>query len=191
MKGAVQKIPENLIYEKTGGKAIYYKGYKDYLKGNVQLDELMGSSYLQSLIITKLVYFLMSNLSDKYLVLTNEIGLQFQDKGWRAADIAIMEADKLKGVAKTNKYLNIAPEIVIEIDTKAELEEAKHSFSYFHKKTDELLEFGVKKVIWIFTDSEKVMAAEKNKDWQILNWAKDVEITGGLNVNVKALIEFE
>lgn len=45
----------------------------EYLEGNKQIDELMGSSYLQSLIITKLVYFLMSNLNNKYLVLTNGI----------------------------------------------------------------------------------------------------------------------
>lgn len=191
MKSTVQKIPESLIYEKVGGRAIYYKGYKEYLEGNKQIDELMGSSYLQSLIITKLVYFLMSNLNDKYLVLTNEIGLQFKDKGWRAADIAIIETQKLKGVAKTNKYLNIAPKIVIEIDTKAALEEAKDSFGYFHKKTDELLEFGVEKVIWIFTDSEKVMISVKNENWQILNWSKDVNIIDNLNVNLKELIAFD
>ncbi|MDX1939994.1 MAG: Uma2 family endonuclease, partial [Saprospiraceae bacterium] len=154
-------------------------------------EELMGSSYLQSLIITKLVYFLMSNLSNHYLVLTNEIGLQFKDKGWRAADIAIIESKKLKDVAKTNKYLSIAPKIVIEIDTKAELEETKDSFGYFHKKTDELLAFGVEKVIWIFTDSEKTMISEKGKDWQILNWSKDIEIIDNLKINLKALIEFE
>ena len=152
MKSAVQKIPKNLIYEKVGDKAIYYKGYKEYLKGKKQIDELMGSSYLQSLIITKLVYFLISNLSNKYIVLTNEIGLQFKDKGWRAADIAIIETKKLEKVEKTNKYLSIPPKIIIEIDTKAELEETKDSFGYFHKKTDDLLEFGVEKVIWIFTD---------------------------------------
>jgi Uma2 family endonuclease len=191
MKNAVQNIPKSLIYEMVAGKPIYYKGYKEYLKGEKQIDELMGSSYLQSLIITKLVFLLMSNLNKSYLVLTNEIGLQFKDKGWRAADIAIVETKKLKGIKKTNKYLNIAPKVVIEIDTKAELEEVKGSFSYFHKKTDELLEFGVERVIWIFTDSQKIMISEKNKDWQILNWSKSVEVIDGLNINLEKLIELE
>ncbi len=191
MKNAIQNIPESLIYEMVAGKPIYYRGYKEYLKGNKQIDELMGSSYLQSLIITQLVFLLMSNLSKEYLVLTNEIGLQFKEKGWRAADIAIVETRKLKGVKKSNKYLNIAPKIVIEIDTKAELEEVKDSFSYFHKKTDELLEFGVEKVIWIFTDSEKIMISEENKDWQILNWSKDVEVIDGLKINLEKLIELD
>jgi len=191
MKNIVQDIPANLIYEMVGDKPIYYRGYKEYLNGQKQIEELMGSSYLQSLIITKLVFLLMSNLSKKYLVLTNEIGLQFKDKGWRAADIAIVETKKLKGIKKTNKYLNIAPKIVIEIDTKAELEEVKDSFGYFHKKTDELLDFGVEKVIWIFTDSEKIMISEKNKDWQILNWSKDIEIIEGLYMNLRELVEVD
>ena len=43
---------------------------------------------------------------------------------------------------------NIPEQLIYEmVDGKAELEEVKDSFSYFHKKTDELLEFGVEKVI--------------------------------------------
>ncbi len=191
MKNTVQNIPENLIYEMVKGKPIYYRGYKEYLNGKKQLEELMGSSYLQSLIITKLVFLLMSNLNKEYIVLTNEIGLKFKDKGWRAADIAIVETEKLKGVKKTNKYLDVAPKIVIEIDTKAELEEVKDSFGYFHKKTDQLLNFGVEKVIWIFTDSEKIMVSEKNQAWQILNWSNNVEVMDGLNINLASLINLE
>jgi len=187
MKNAIQHIPESLIYEMVDGNPIYYRGYKAFLKGEKQIEELMGSSYLQSLIITKLVYFLMSNLDKKYLVLTNEVGLQFKEKGWRAADIAIMELDKLKNVATSNKYLKVAPKIVIEIDTKAELEEVKDSLGYFHKKTDELLAFGVEKVIWIFTDSEKIMVSEKGKAWQISNWSSEIEIMESISINVAQL----
>lgn len=188
MSNAIQNIPEQLIYEMVDGKPIYYRGYREYLKGEKKIDELMGSSYLQSLIITRLVFLLMSNLGNDYVVLTNEIGLQFKDKGWRAADIAIVEKEKLKGVKKKNKYLRVAPKIVIEIDTKAELEEVKDSLGYFHKKTDELLAFGVEKVIWIFTDSEKIMVSEKHKDWQILNWSKKITILNGLEINLQELI---
>jgi hypothetical protein len=52
--------------------------------------------------------------------------------------------------------------VVIEVDIKADTEdEEKDSFNYVNKKTEELLAFGIKKVIWIFTDSEKVLLAEK------------------------------
>lgn len=63
----------------------------------------------------------MSKLGKNYLVLTNEIGLQFKEKGWRAADIAIIETEKLKGIKRTIKYLSLPPKVVIEIDTKAEM----------------------------------------------------------------------
>lgn len=189
MANAIQNIPDKLIYEMVDGKPIYYRGYKEYLSGQKQIDELKGSSYLQSLIITRIVFLLMSNLGKEYVVLTNEIGLQFKEKGWRAADIAIVEKQKLKEIKKSNKYLKIAPKIVIEIDTKAELEEVKDSFGYFHKKTDELLEFGVEKVIWIFTDSEKIMISEKNKDWQILNWSKEITLMNDVVINLQELID--
>ncbi len=184
-----QNIPKHLIYEMVDGKPIYYKGYKEYLQGQKQIEELMGSSYLQSLIITKLVYLLMSNLGDSYQVLTNEVGLQFKDKGWRAADIAILETEKLKDFSPTNKYLSIVPKIVIKIDTKAELEEVKDSSGYFHQKTDELLNFGVEKVIWIFTDSKKIMIAEKDKNWQIHNWDQAVDLLNELSFSVEELVE--
>lgn len=67
MQNAVQNIPENLIYEMVDGVPIYYKGYKDYLNGTTEIEELMGSSYLQSLIISKLVYYLMSRLDKNYV----------------------------------------------------------------------------------------------------------------------------
>ncbi len=189
MKNAIQEITNDLIYEMINGKPIYYRDYKLYLKGIKQKEELMGSSYLQSLIITKLVYLLISNLDSKYQVLTNEVGLQFKSKSWRAADIAIFESDKLKKIKKSNKYLTIPPKIIIEIDTKAELEDIKDSIGYFHKKTDDLLEFGVEKVIWIFTDSKKVMYSERGKDWQIFNWSKSIQILEGIEINLEKIVD--
>ena len=95
MKSAVQNIPENLIYEMVDGKPIYYKGYREYLEGAKQMEELMGSSLLQSLIISRLVFFLQVHLGGEYEVLTNEIGIQFEKRAWRAADIAIVKTTDL------------------------------------------------------------------------------------------------
>ena len=171
------------------GKPIYYKGYQDVLDGNKQFEELMGSSYIQSLIITNLVLLLGKKLPEAYRVLTNEIGLQFAKKSWRAADIAIFEKKKLKKSDKGNKYIGVPPEIVIKIDTKASIEEVKDTLGYFYKKTDELLAFGVKKVRWIFTDSKKVMIATKNTNWETHNWDKDIEIMKGIKVNIQQIID--
>lgn len=186
MKGAVQKIPENLIYEMVKGKPIYYKGYRDYLKGKKQIEEIMGSSKLQSLIIAELIFILRTFLGDDYLLFTNEIGLQFSKKSWRAADIAVIKSNKVKDL--DNKYLEVAPEIVIEIDTKAELHEIEKPLGYYQEKTDELIKFGVEKVIWIFTDTKKVMIAEKNKSWMINDWSDKIEVKKGLFIDLDKIL---
>jgi len=47
-----------------------------------------------------------------------------------------------------------------------------------------MLEFGVKKVIWIFTDSQKILIAEPNQTWLTEDWDKDIELIDGLKVNI-------
>ena len=189
MKGSSLNIPKSLIYEMVDGKPIYYKGYKEYIKGTKQLEELMGSPFLQSMIITNLVLLLGGKLPKTFRLLTNELGLQFGKKSWRAADIAIVEKSKLKAADKGNKYLSVPPKIVFEIDTKADLKSVDDVFGYFHKKTDELLDFGVEKVIWIFTDSKKVMIATKNSSWETQNWDKDILIMDDIVININLLVK--
>ncbi len=186
MKGLAQNIPESLIYEMVKGKPIYYKGYKDFLKGRKKIEELMGSSKLQSLIIAELIFLLRTFFGDDYLIFTNEIGLQFSKKSWRAADIAIIKSKKVKNI--DNKYLQVAPEIVIEIDTKAELVDIKNPLGYYQEKTDELMKFGVKKVIWIFTETQKVMIADPKNQWTIHHWEDDTIVAKGLKINIAEII---
>lgn len=187
MSTAVQNIPEVLIYEMVKGKPIYYKGYRDYLNGTKQIEELMGSSKLQSVIIAELIYILRSFLGDDYLVFTNELGLQFSKGSWRAADIAVIKSELVDNL--DNKYLEVPPELVIEIDTKAELQEVNNPLGYYQEKTDELLEFGVGKVLWIFTDTGKIMMAEGGKNWLISNWNENIELVKGLEINLAGIIK--
>ncbi|MEZ5044425.1 MAG: Uma2 family endonuclease [Saprospiraceae bacterium] len=189
MKSIVENIPKSLIYEEVDGKPIYYKGYKAFLLGNNKSGEPMGSSLLQSIIISRLVFLLHKHLGENYYVLTNELGLQLSKGTWRAADIAIYEKNQIKPNQITNKYCEIAPKLVIEIDTKAEIEEVKDTFTYYNKKTDQLLAFGVEKVIWIFTDTKKVMIATRDQNWELLNWEKDIEIINGIKLNINQLTE--
>jgi len=93
MSVSVQNIPKSLIYEMVDGVPIYYKGYKDYLNGIKNLDEIMGSSLLQSalagLIVARLNMLLTQHYGQKYLVLTNELGILFKKKSWRSGFIRI------------------------------------------------------------------------------------------------------
>ncbi len=183
----VAKIPEVLVYEQVDHKPIYYKNYQDYLLGLKSIEEILGSSKLQSFIITELVYLLRSFLSRDYLIFSNELGLQFAKNAWRAADIAVIRADQVDKIDE--KYLSNPPELVIEIDTKADLREIENPLSYYQEKTEDLLRFGVQKVIWIFTDTEKIMVADAGKPrWEISSWTEDVELLRGQGVNVGQLI---
>ena len=84
------------------------------------------------------------------------------------------------------------PEIVIEVDTKADL--GKHEGLldlYMREKTQDLLDSGVKKVIWFTTADKKVMYAEKDKKWFITGWDEDIELMDGIILNLGKLIEGE
>ncbi len=86
------------------------------------------------------------------------------------------------------KYAWVPPKIVIEIDTKADFTRFDSDFDYYEQKTSQLLHFGVEKVIWIFTRSEKVWIAEPDKDWLIRNWTQPVEVLSGCVFTISDLI---
>ncbi|MFP4088732.1 MAG: Uma2 family endonuclease [Cyclobacteriaceae bacterium] len=167
------------------GSPIHYQGYKKYLKGEKSIEDIMGSSVLQSAIITKILLMLHARFGDQFFYLSNEVGIQFSKKSWRAADLAVVEKKKIKDKKISGEYLQVPPRLVVEIDTKAALDDVKDTFGYYHKKTTQLLDFGVEKVVWIYTDLEIVVLAEKGKDWQIIPWHKDFYLLDDLSANIK------
>lgn len=173
------RLLKSLVYEMWDGKPMYYAGYQDVLKGQKTVEQVMSSSILQSRMAVRIAAYFLSVLDlEQYDVLGNEIGVQFKKGDWRACDIAIFNVADLAGQDET-KYAWVAPKIAIEIDTKADLNNFDSSFEYYEKKTTSLLEFGVEKVIWLFTKSRKVWIAELGKDWLIRDWDQPVEILTG------------
>ncbi len=185
----VKLVPDSLIYEMDEGQPIYYRGYKDVLNKTKTLEQIMGTSILQSLLIELIKDSIKLQLCKEYTVLSSELGIQFSKKSWRNTDIAVFLKKDLLAVKNEDKYAAIPPEIVIEVDTKADLEEMPDPMDYFHTKTDQLLHFGVKQVLWVFTKTEKFMLAETGKRWETGNWEEDFELLYGLNLNIKNLLE--
>ncbi len=186
-KRNISSIPDSLIYEVVEEQPVYYKNYESVLKGTKSEAEIVGSSYLQSWLITQLI-LIIGKLQGKYTILSNEVGLQLSPKTWRAADIAIFEKTQLQNKKIDNKYINIAPKVIIEIDTKASVETGKDAVGYIHEKTEALLGFGTEKFLWIFTESKKVMIAEKKQtDWKISGWNKKLELLPDLFVSLEEL----
>lgn len=151
---ATKQIPKELIYEMDNGIPIYYSGYRDYLSGKKPAEALMGSSILQSLVISKLVQYLNNLLTNNFLVLTNELGVRFSKGNWRAADIAIVEKARIKVI--NEQYIQVPPNVVFEIDTKAALEDYDNPNDYYALKTKRYLDFGVDQVIWIYTKKRSI-----------------------------------
>ncbi len=184
------KIPNYLIYEILGNKKIYYKDYKKVVSGELPPEAVMGSSDIQAWIISTIVEFLIKNLPKNYKVLFNEVGYFYtssRSKKWLNLDIAILSRETLKKLQGT--YLKIPPEVVIEVDTKADLSDIGDE--YYIAKTERLLRSGIKKVIWIFTDVKKLQIAEPEKPWLVVDFDYEFEIIDNIKLNLEKLIEEE
>ncbi len=180
-KKAIAKIPDYLIYEVVKGKLIYYKGYKAVLNGTKTFEEITRESILQSSLkafITALIFFDLQKRGFKVTVGEMGINLSRQDK--RGADISIFRAENFKLV---DKYSDLPPEIIIEIDVRAEVED-RHEMDYVAEKMDDYHKFGVKRIIWIFTKAKKVLSANAGEPWIMEDWSANVEIVDGISINV-------
>ena len=178
-------VPRELIYEMRYGKLIYYRNYDKVLSGEKSLEEVMGSSKLQSFLISLILKVLFSSLNPKkYVILSNKIGFKFAPRSWRNLDIAIFEREKILKEGLDEKYVKTPPKVVIEIDTKADLRKYGDFMNYAREKIQDLLDAGVEKVIWYTTFDKKVMVAEKGKRWFITDWEDEIEIINGITFNL-------
>ncbi len=181
---SAKKIPPNLIYEIMDGKPIYYKGYRDVINGTKTFEEIMGASSLQSLIVAYLVIEIGKAINeDLFSVLTNESGLHLNKKNNLSGDVLIFDNNVLPIEAIDRHYASVPPKIAIEVDIDADTTEFTAD-EYIYKKTQKLFDFGVEKVIWVMTQTKKVLLATPNEDWLIIDWHKDIVVMEGITVNV-------
>jgi Uma2 family endonuclease len=179
-----QQIPEYLIYELIDGKPIHYKGYQEVLAGDKTFSEIMGSSSLQSFIITYLVLSIGKVIDeDLYTLLTSEAGIHLSKNTNLAGDILIFDAKTFTIDDIDEHYVQTPPKIVLEIDITADPSDIDPD-NYIHQKTQKLLDFGVEKVIWITTKTKKVIVATQGEDWQIKDWHKEVMVMDGISFNI-------
>jgi len=189
-KKSRREIPKELIYEMRHGIPIYYRDYDKVLAGESALEEVVGSSDIQGFLIAVIVGYLYSRLNrKKYVLFANEVGFKFAPKSWYNLDVSIFDRQKLGKL--TGGYVSIPPEIVIEVDTKADLRKFENPQDYFHMKTQDFLDAGVKKVIWIFSRGKKLWVAEKEKRWFITDWNDTIEVIDGILLNLEELVKDE
>lgn len=191
-KGGLRKkiFPITSSTKMDEGKPIYYRGYKDVLKGAKTPEQIIGSSSLQSLLVSLIIKFIIQHCDEEFLPLASELGFIFGKKTWRSLDVALYRKSVIEagGLPFDNHYTQTPPEIVIEIDTKAELSELPGIDSYFYRKTQQLLDAGVQKVICIYTSPRKLMVATQGETWLTDDWGKNKAIPLGILLNIQQLV---
>lgn len=179
-----QKIPDYLICEVMDGQPLYYKGYKEVLKKRKKIEDIMGSSSLQAMIIGYIVMLCgKQNLDERYEFLSSEAGLHLNKNNNLAGDLLIYDPAVLTADKINKHYADVPPKIVIEVDIMIELENLK-DYQYVKRKVDKLHAFGTEKIIWIMTAVQQVMVAIPGKPWQTHNWHDDIELLDGVNFNI-------
>ena len=181
-----RKIPANLIREELRGKPFYYRGYKEVLNGNKQIEEIMGSSSLQSIIISIIDFFVSSNINRKlYWVAANEAGLHLGHKNNFSTDLGVFLKEK---VVLNDKYFDVAPEMAIEVDVKIDSDQ---ELDYIFSKSAEMLAFGTQKIAWIITKNKKIIVFAQGQTTQIFDWDNDILLMENITLNLKKLLDEE
>lgn len=186
---ATVEIPKALILEEIDGRPIYYRGYRDVLNGEKTIEEIMGSSIFQAYLVSVLVDFLRNHLPRKlFWVLSNEAGLHLRRGTNLNNDIALIRRDRLPDLF-SDKYMDVAPDISVEVDTKADFSEGMSEVEYYKNKTQQLLDFGVEKVIWVISKTRQIQIAERGQaTWFLTTWDAPVEVTAGCAFTLNQLL---
>jgi hypothetical protein len=110
-------VPASLIYDELDGRPLYRKGYRDVLKAKKTLEDIMGLSVLQTILIAVITRFLNRTLPLDYLVGTGEPGVHLGHNNNVSNDILIIEKGRIQPF-NLEQYFNVPPKIVFEIDIR-------------------------------------------------------------------------
>lgn len=181
-----QAIPSYLIRDMIDGVPYYYKGYRDVLNKTKTRHDIMPCSTLQAVLIMYLNALLIQKLGlRKHLIFASESGNHLEKHINYGLDLAVYDKTVLTPKKINKHYANVPPELVVEVDIKVELDDL-NEIDFINKKTQSLLDYGTKKVIWVITESQKVLIAESGdeKDWLLRDWNKDFDLFNGVTANI-------
>ncbi|MFN8344429.1 MAG: Uma2 family endonuclease [Spirosomataceae bacterium] len=178
------KVPDYLVYDLIEGHPFYRRGYRDVLSNRKTLEEIMGSSSLQAEILDYLKEILYTQIGRlRYRFHSNEAGIHIANKTNLSGNLNIYEKTVLSADKISKNYADVPPKVAVEVDISIELEK-EEQMKYISLKTNKLLQFGTEKVIWILTESRKVIVADSPDNWHILDWNKDIELLEGYTFNI-------
>lgn len=181
---SIQQVPAHLVYEELDGRPLYYRGYERVLAGETNAEAIMGSSGLQSVIISFFLETLFRIVDGRtHRVLSNEVGQHISKGNNLAGDIAVYDRQVLTPDKIDEHYVNVPADLIVEVDLKADVSDLGET-GYLTHKTQKLLDFGVKQVLWVLSQPQKVLIAAPDSDWLLVDWNKEVELWGGERVTL-------
>ncbi|HEX9959170.1 MAG TPA: Uma2 family endonuclease [Fibrella sp.] len=182
---AKRRTYPELIYEQWGGRTYYRKGYSDVLKKRKKPSEIMGSSGLQAFIVSYIHWFVMSKIDRKrFRLLTSEPGLHIGHSVNLACDVMVYDKAVLTNDRINVKYVDVPPQVVIEVDVKVELKK-EGEITYVFSKTKQLFDFGVQRVIWVVSDLKQVLVFNNGIDSvEYKDWDQPIEVTPSVSFNI-------
>lgn len=180
-----EKIKSNLVFEIFESRPIYFSKYKEVLNGNLDENEITFSSSLKGFICNYLLNILFEKLDlNNFIPLTGRTIIHIDNKNNLSSDIIILDKNIFNVKDADHNYINKSPKIYFQININADTEDFGSPDNYVFKKTEKLLNFGVEKVIWIMSDSKKVIVATKNANWEVIDWYKQIGIMDGIYFNI-------
>jgi len=186
-----KKVPAQLVREVVEGVNFYYAGYRSVLNKTKTFEEIMADSLLQSALKNEIGDFLKSCLDkSRYRVLVGETGLRIGVRNNFGLDIAVYDKSVLTPDKITNAYASVPAELVIEIDLGVEIDDRnKDMFSdYVVPKTQRLLDFGTRKIVWYFSRSQKTVIATPGHIWSVQDWSTPVDLMPGISLDILRLM---
>jgi hypothetical protein len=189
-KPKIRKIPPHLIYEEMNGKPLPYKGYLSVLSEENSFEYVRGCSSLEAVLVSTIGGFIGNKVNRKKYFLASKAHLYISLGNNLASAIAIFEKGK---ISLNDKYFSIAPKVVVEVDIKIDLGETEwnNEIEYLLDKSQKLLDFGVERVIWITTKSQKVFVITPNEKWYVVNYQEDILVLDDCILNIAKLLEEE
>ena len=186
MTEAIQ-IPKILIYEEFDGHPIYRKGYRDVMLGLKTIEEIiLDTNTLQFSVNFEFQKFLSRQLLDNYVISSGWLNLNHLNVTNFQTDLSIYKKGRLKNGIQ---YFETPPNVFIEIDLKIDKSDYFVSeIEYFHKKTEQLLQWGVEKVIWVFSSSRRVLIADNLQRWEFNSWDIPFNVIDDVEINIWELM---
>lgn len=128
------EIPNYLVKETLDGIPLYYKEYQEVLNQIKTLEEIIGSSSLQGILVYYFMKLLVSKVGDdKFWFLTNKIGSHISHRNNMSHDIAIFDKTILPADKINTHYISVPAKVVLEIDIDIEPAQPLH-WDYLTKK---------------------------------------------------------